>query len=196
MSDKEYYQPLLKFVGKEVILINKRYRIVGIFDDNYTLYFICYDGYKEYIILNSFFYYGLFHNDNELANLATPEKCMELINDSEETIYTYISDGILYGFDLHLQPEEMGYIFYNDKEIRLNTDIIVGYNHKSGEFVYEEPMFGVKLSNKNFVRLKADIKKAFYDLTEKYLTDKLSKKQAQAFKEVYIYSSEITKDKK
>lgn len=194
MRSEEYYKPLTDFVGKEIIILNKRYRILGIFDDDVTLSFVCYDGDEEYIMVNSFFYIGVFSDENKLANTALPEKCIDLMREHDPDIYAYIKDGVIYSMDMYPNPEPIGYIHYNNKEIRLDYDILTTYNCKTNEFEYVEPMFNLKLTDKSYVKLIVKIKKAYYDLTMKYLDNKMTKKQAKAFNEMYLYSTELNKD--
>lgn len=189
------YQPLLKFIGKEIVLMNKRYRILGVYDDTFSLYFVCYDGSNDYFTLNAFFYYGNFYDTDELVNIATPEKCVEIMKAEESSLDIFIEDGIIYAKVVYADNGYLGIIHYKDKEIKLDMDVIKTYDGKTGDYKYDEPMFDIHITDKNYINFVRNIKKAYFDIEQKYINNKLTPKQSRAFEEIFVYEGTLKKEK-
>ena len=189
------YKSLLKNIGRELVVLNTRFRVVGIYDDSYSVYYIAYDGKNEIFTPCVFHYQADYKSDEKLANIATPEKCMEKISIISDTAYCYIKDGVIYAKELYSEPYELGYIFYNGNEYRFETEININYNHKTNEFEYTNPIYKLYLHNKNYAQLKSNIKKAYVNLTQRFMDKKLSDKEAEEFVTEFVYAKEY-KEKK
>ena len=167
MPELNKYKTLLNNIGKEVILLNERYRVIGIYDDCYSMYYICYNGKDDAITLNVFFLYGIFRDEEELKDIATVDNCIENIYKDNESVFYWVEDGVLYAKELFSKPYELRYIFNNNKYYRFNREINIVYDHKNEKFKYE-------------------IKKSYIELAEQYLNNQLSDKVLEAFNEDFV----------
>ena len=187
------YKSLLKNIGREMVVLNTRYRVLGIYDDSYSIYYIAYDG-KDEIFTPCIFHYGAeYKSDEQLASIATPEKCMEKIGVISDTVYSFIKDGVIYAKELYSEPYELGYIFYDNNEYRFETEINITYNHKTEEFEYTNPIYKLHLHHGNYVVLKNMVKKAYVELTKRFLNKEMSDKEAEEFVLEFVYNKEKCK---
>lgn len=190
------YKSLLKNMGKEVVVLNKRYRIVGIYEDSYSIYYIAFDGKKEVFTPCVFHYSGEYKKDNILTDTATASNCLNQIYKDSSSVYCYVKDDVVYAKELYPEPYILGYIFYDGCEYRFETEINITYNHKINQFEYTNPIYGLHLHNENYAKLKSDIKKAYVELTKRFLNKELNDKQSLEFADEFIYLKEPMKEKK
>lgn len=186
MPDSNKYKTLLKNIGKEVILLNERYRVIGIYDDCFSMYYICYNGKDEAITLNVFFLYGIFRDDETLKDIATVDNCIENIYKDDESIFYWVEDDVLYAKELFSKPYKLRYIFNGNKYYRFDRDINIVYDHKKEEFKYVDTRYGWKFLEPSYIKLKQRIKKSYIELAEQYLNSQLSDKVLEAFNEDFV----------
>lgn len=186
MPDTSKYKTLLKNIGKEVIILNDRYRVIGIYDDCFSVYYICYNGKDEAITLNVFFLYGIFRDENELKDIATIESCIENIYKDDESIFYWVENNVLYAKELFTKPYKLRYIFNGNKYYRFEKELNIVYDYKKEEFKYVDVRYGWKFLEKDYIKLKQKIKKSYIELAEKYLNSQLSDKVLEAFNEDFV----------